>query len=70
MKAKISRTHIKEKTSRKTNLVLVETIKAAMKSPAWFKLAHMISGPTRKHRNYNLSELDENTKAGDTIVIP
>lgn len=70
VKFKISKTHIKKKTARKTNLILVETIKEARKNPAWFKLSHILSGPTRKQTAINLSQLDKESKAGDTIIIP
>ena len=70
VKALISRTHLKNKTKRKTNLVLVETIKLAMKNKAWAVLAHKLSGPTRLHSAVNLSEIEEKAKSGDTIVIP
>ena len=70
MKKIVSNTHIKEKARRKTNLVLVETIKLAMKNPSWLKLAHVLSGPTKKQISLNLSQIDANAKTGDTIVIP
>ena len=70
MKRIVSNTHIKEKARRKTNLVLVETIKLAMKNTAWLKLAHVLSGPTKKQVSLNLSQIDANAKTGDTIVIP
>lgn len=66
----VSKTHIKNKNKRKTNIVLVETIKLAMKSPGWFKLSHILSGPTRQQIDVNLSQIDQDAKAGDTIVIP
>jgi len=70
MKGKISKTHIKNKTRRKTNLELVETIKLARNNPGWLRIAHVLSGPTRKHVSANLNEIDANAKAGDTFVIP
>ncbi|MDD5700322.1 MAG: 50S ribosomal protein L18e [Candidatus Nanoarchaeia archaeon] len=69
-KFKVSKTHIKKKTAKKTNLVLVETIKEARKNPAWFRLSHILSGPTRIQTSINLSQLDKDSKAGDTIIIP
>lgn len=66
----ISKTHVKKKTSRKTDLALVETIKLARINPGWLRLSHILSGPTRKQISANLSDIDANTKAGDTLVIP
>lgn len=70
VKFKVSKTHIKSKTRRKTNLFLVETIQAARKSPSWLKLAHILSGPTKNQASVNLSLIDKETKAGDTLIIP
>ena len=70
MKIMVSKTHIKKKTSRKTDLKLVETIKLARKNASWLKLAHILSSPTRLQASINLSQIDTNAKAGDTIVIP
>jgi len=67
---KVSKTHIKNKNRRKTNMEIVETIKLATKSPTWFKVAHILSGPKRHQIDVNLSQLDKDSKAGDTIVIP
>ena len=70
VKFRVSKTHIKRKTARKTNLILVETIQEARKNPPWFKLSHVLSGPTKLQYSVNLSQLDKDSKAGDTIVIP
>lgn len=63
-------THIKAKTDRKTNPILVETILLARKNKSWLKLAHKISGSKKDQPSINLSELDEIAKAGETIVVP
>ena len=64
-----SKTKIKSRTKHKTSSVLVETISAARKAPAWNKAAKLLSGPTKKFSSINLFEIDKQTKAGDTVVI-
>ncbi|MFH1803003.1 MAG: 50S ribosomal protein L18e [archaeon] len=66
---KLSKTKLKSRVSRKTNPVLVETLQAAIKNPAWIDVAKLLSGPTRKQVSKNLFEIDKETKAGDTVVI-
>lgn len=66
----ISKTKIKKKSRKKSNLELINTIKLARKNPAWLKLAHILSGPTRNKAHINLSQIDKNAAAGDTFVIP
>ncbi|MBI3334241.1 50S ribosomal protein L18e [Candidatus Pacearchaeota archaeon] len=66
----VSMVHIKEKSRRKTNPSLVATLLAARKQKAWLALAHRLSGPTRLHAALNLDQIDKQTTAGDTIVIP
>lgn len=70
MNTNASRTHVKDKTKRKTNPILIETIFVARKSKNWFSLAHILSGSSSKLSAVNLSELDAKTTAGDTVVIP
>ena len=62
-------THVKDKTKRKTNPILVETISTARKHKNWFPIAHIISGSNKDYSAINLSDLDSKTKAGDTIII-
>lgn len=66
---KLSKTKIKSRVSKKTNPVLVETLQAAIRNPAWNDVAKILSGPTRKQSSLNLFEIDKQTKAGDTVVI-
>ncbi len=70
MNTNVSRTHVKDKTKRKTNPILIETIFTARKNKNWFHLAHILSGSTSKFATINLSELDAKTTPGDTVVIP
>ena len=64
-----SKTFITKQTKRKTNSELVETIFLAKKNPAWLKVAGLLSGPRKRRKNINLSELDEKSLAGEKIVL-
>ncbi len=64
----ISKTKIKKKTERKTSNI-VDTINAARKHSSWNKIAHMLSGPSRKYAEVNLSDIDKISSGGDTIVV-
>lgn len=66
---KLSKTKIKARVHKKTNPVLVETLRAAIKHPAWKPVAAILSGSTRQYASKNLFEIDAETKAGDTVVI-
>lgn len=66
----MSKTSLKNRLSRKTHPELIETISSIIKNPAWNEVAKILSGPTRKFSAINLSGIDENTKVGDTILIP
>ncbi len=65
----ISKRMIKARIHNKTKPDLVETIRIATKNPAWIKVAQKLSGSTRKYSSMNLSEIDEKTKEGDTIIL-
>lgn len=69
MKITVSSTHVKNKARRKTSPTLIETIFTARKHKSWFNLAHILSGSTNTHSALNLSEIDAQTKAGDTVII-
>ncbi|MBX4212122.1 50S ribosomal protein L18e [Candidatus Pacearchaeota archaeon] len=66
----ISRTMIKARMHRKTNPSLAETILMAHKNKGWNEVAKLISTSTRNHSSVNLSDIDKNTKEGDTVIIP
>ncbi len=66
----LSRTKLKERTRRKTNPYLVETIRLALKNENWTSIAKILSGATRNHESVNLSQIEEKTKLGDTVLIP
>ncbi len=67
-----SKSKIAKQIERKTNPVLVETILAAKKHPAWLKVASILSGPRKGFVNMNLSEINEKIKDAkeDTFVVP
>jgi len=66
----ISKTKIKLRLRRKTNLELAETIQFANKSPPWNALAQILSRSTKKYSSINLWDIEKQTSAGDTIIIP
>jgi|SRR3989344_1366466 len=65
-----SKTQLKKQAKRKTEPLLVETLRMALLQKAWFPLASLLSGPTRKYTSVNLDELEKKTKEGDTVVVP
>lgn len=65
----ISKTHIRKRTKKKTNSSLVRTINLARKHSAWQHIAQQLSGSTRRHSSVNLSDIDRETKEGDTVII-
>jgi len=65
-----SKTKIEKQTQRKRNPEIVKTIRSAKKKDKWLKIAGILSGPRRKTTNLNLTEIEKNSKEGDTIVIP
>jgi|SRR3989338_8374868 len=65
----LSKTKIKSRIRKKTNPVLVETIREALKNPAWKEVAKKLSSSTRNYLSVNLSEIDRHSKEGDTIMV-
>ncbi len=65
-----SKTKIEKQTLKKRNPEIVETIRAAKKKEKWLKIAGILSGPRRKMPNLNLTEIDKDSKEGDTVVVP
>lgn len=58
---------IKKQTKKKTNPILVKTIRICKKNPKWLEIAHILSGPRKKRVNKNIGEIN---KEGEDIVIP
>jgi len=69
MKQKISKTSIRKKTQRKTNPYLVETINLAKKNNL-LELAKKLTRPTKLQVKVNLTELNEDVKDGEKIMLP
>lgn len=66
----ISKTKIKERKKKKTKAEVVETLEMAIKNPAWKQVAEILSGSTQKYSSKNLKEIENETSAGDTVIIP
>lgn len=66
----ISQTKLKSRLKRKTNFSLVDTVNEARKHDSWNELAKILSSSTRNFSALNLFQIDEQTKTGDTVVIP
>ena len=67
-----SKTKIEKQSEKKSNPLLVETIRLAKKSgnDLWLKVAGILSGPRRNHIIVNLDEIEKSTKEGDSVVVP
>ena len=65
-----TKTKIEKQTKRKTNPELVQTILLAKKSKEWLAIANVLSGSRRNRIDINLEKIDEETKPGDTVVVP
>tara|TARA_Y100000310_G_C20693441_1_gene823874 strand:- start:4596 stop:4967 length:372 start_codon:yes stop_codon:yes gene_type:complete len=65
----VSKTKAKNRSRKKTNPELKETIALALKEKAWLPIAKSLSGSTRNYVSINLSDLDKKTKVGDTVLV-
>ena len=65
-----SKTKIEKQTQGKRNQKIVDTIRAAKKGEKWLKVAGILSGPRRSRTSLNLTDIEKNSKEGDTVVIP
>ena len=65
-----TKSKIEKQLKRKTNPDLVESIIKAKKNKGWLEVAGILSGPRKKKVSVNLDKIDENSKEGDTIVVP
>jgi ribosomal protein L18E len=66
---KVSKTKIKFNAKRKTNPLVSHTLALALKNKGWLNVAKLLAGPRRKYSKINLSEIDEVTTEGDTVII-
>ncbi len=67
---RVSKTRIRERASKKTNLRLRKLIAMAMKHEAWLEVAKLLARPKRKRLVLNLKDIDKQAKEGETIVVP
>jgi large subunit ribosomal protein L18e len=65
-----SKTKISKQLERKSNSKLFETILIGKKNEAWLGVAGVLSGSRRNRTCINLEEINKDSKAGETIVIP
>jgi large subunit ribosomal protein L18e len=65
-----SKTKISKQLEKKSNSRLMETIIAGKKNEAWVGIAGILSGPRRNKICINLEEINKDSKAGETIVVP
>lgn len=65
-----SKTKISKQLERKGNPDLMETILAAKKQEKWLEIAGILSGPRRENICINLDKINQESKAGEIVVIP
>lgn len=65
-----TKTKIGKQLEKKRNDELISTIVAAKKKKAWLKVASSLATPRRIRPEFNLDEIDNLAKDGETIVIP
>ncbi|MBI5803569.1 50S ribosomal protein L18e [Candidatus Pacearchaeota archaeon] len=66
----ISKTKLFERAKNKENDELVETIIACKKNDKWLEVGKIISAPRRKKISINLDKISEESKEGETIIVP
>jgi large subunit ribosomal protein L18e len=64
-----SKAKIEKQLQKKTNPELVQTIIEAKKKKNWLGIAAKISSPKIKKININLSQINDEAKDGETVVI-
>ncbi len=68
-KTKKSNVLLKKQLHRKTNPTLVEVIRKASKLKEWRRAAEILAGGNKRYSSLNLSQIDEKSEAGDTVVV-
>lgn len=66
----ISKTKLFDRAKKKGNDELVETIIACKKNEKWMQVGQLISVPRRKRISINLDMIDQESKAGETVIVP
>jgi large subunit ribosomal protein L18e len=65
-----SKNQIAQRTSRKRNPELVETLKACKHNDAWRQVGIILARPSKMLPEINLGAIDAQSKEGDLIVVP
>ena len=64
-----SKNLIEKQTRKKTNKSLIDMIIFLKKNGKWKKVAEKLSGPKRKEKIINLSDLNKITKDGEKVLF-
>ncbi|MEK6906038.1 MAG: 50S ribosomal protein L18e [Nanoarchaeota archaeon] len=65
-----SKSKIEKQLQKKTNPNLVKTIISAKKSEKWQEVASILSKPRREIKEFNIKEINQNSKEGEIILAP
>ncbi|MEK6945720.1 MAG: 50S ribosomal protein L18e [Nanoarchaeota archaeon] len=65
-----SKTKINKQLQRKTNSILVKTVRTTAKNEKWAEIATILSYPRRQRIEVNLDKLESEAKAGEVLVVP
>ena len=65
-----SNTKINDQLRRKRNPELVDTIIQARKNGAWKRVSEILSSPRKNKMEKNLNKINEESKEGETVIIP
>ncbi len=65
-----SNTKIDTQLKRKRNPELVETIISAKRNDSWKRVAEIMTTTRKRKFERNLNSINENSKDGETVVIP
>lgn len=66
----ITKTKIGKRLVRKSNPEIAQAILLAKQNKAWFEVAKVLSGPTKRYSSINLDDLEKQSKAGDVVIVP
>ncbi len=72
MKTKISKTKIRKREKKKTNVELKDLITYLNKQskPLWHEVAKHLSRPKKKSITINIDEINKTTKSEEIIIVP
>jgi len=65
-----SKTKIEKQLRKKENPQLVKTIIECKKKKGWVEVAGLLSAPRKNHAQINLDFINNQSKSGETILIP